>query len=424
MKISHTKAVTAFTLLFMIMAMISLIAIKKLQYSASIALASRTASVLVSTINQARISYSDNAVTALRSHPDISVRAEYKKEPFAIPNPATFAIELGEAISDRDMGLVIHTFSNFPFISRRHNGGPQDDFQTAALENISAATPVFERVEMLGNSNVLRHAKAIFMEESCISCHNNHPDSPKHDWQVGDVRGAVDVSIPISTDNVDLAITVQYAYVIFIAFSVIGLLCMFITLKRASNLSIELEQKVTERTIILNNIARTDSLTSIANRRHFQEFSQVIFSDNSTDHWPLALLVYDLDYFKNVNDTYGHDMGDECLKAVVDAVNLALRHKGDFHARIGGEEFAIILKNISEVELQKVVERILVNVSSVIISADKRINITCSIGSTVIFTRGDATIKRMMNIADQALYQAKLNGRNQACHVEYSESSS
>ena len=119
MKFSHTKAITAFTLLFMLMAVISLIAIKKLQYSASTALAARTATVLASTINQARDSYSKNAVAALRAHPDISVQAQYHDKPYAVPNPATFAIELGQAISAPEKGLILHTFSNYPFESRK-----------------------------------------------------------------------------------------------------------------------------------------------------------------------------------------------------------------------------------------------------------------------------------------------------------------
>jgi len=255
------------------------------------------------------------------------------------------------------------------------------------------------------------------MEQSCVDCHNMHPDSPKKDWRVGDMRGAVDITIPLSTDDAELTKTVQYAYVIFIAFSVIGLLCMFVTLKRALNLSSELEQQVEKRTAALSHLARTDSLTSIANRRHFEEFGQALFSNQSKVVWPIALLVYDLDYFKNVNDNYGHDIGDECLKAVVNAVNLALRNSQDFHARIGGEEFAIILQDISKEELQRVINRILKNVSSVEIPDNSNIHITCSIGYTIKFSQSNTTMRKMMSLADQALYQAKLHGRNQAAYI-------
>ncbi|WP_085298857.1 diguanylate cyclase domain-containing protein [Cognaticolwellia mytili] len=421
MKSSHIKAITTFTLLFMLMAVISLFAIKKLQYSASTALATRTATVLASTITQARVSYSKNAVAALRAHPDISVQSQYHDTPYAIPNPATFAIELGEAISAPEKGLILHTFSNYPFKSRQSSGGPKDSFQKTALQKLSKNNHVFERVEMFGETNVLRHAEPIFMEQSCVDCHNKHPESPKKDWQVGDMRGAIDITIPLSTDDEELTKTVQYAYVIFIAFSVIGLLCMFVTLKRTLNLSSELERKVKKRTAVLSQLARTDSLTSIANRRHFEEFAQALFNSQSQVNRPVALLIYDLDYFKNVNDTYGHDMGDECLKAVVNTVNLALRSNQDFHARIGGEEFAIILQDISNEELQKFTEQILTDVSNIKISENADIKLTCSIGSTLTPYDNDTTMKKMMSAADQALYQAKSNGRNQAVHLNYED---
>jgi diguanylate cyclase (GGDEF)-like protein len=416
----HTKAITAFTVLFMLMAVISLITINKLQYSSSIALAARTAVVLASTINQARTSYSKNTVSALRAHPDISVQAKYQGKKYAIPNPATFAIELGTAVSDPKNGLILHTFSNYPFASRQENSGPQDNFQIAALENLNSKNPVYERVEMIGEVNVLRHAEAIFMEQSCVDCHNYHPDSPKKDWKVDDMRGAIDISIPLSGDK-GLTKTIKYAYISFIIFSLIGLAFMLITLKRAKNLSTELEKEVEKRTIVLNQLARTDPLTLIANRRHFEEFSQKTISQKQGDNWPIALLVIDLDYFKNINDTYGHDIGDACLKVAVNAVNLALRNENDFHARIGGEEFAVILQGITNIELGAVVERILTNVSNATINENPKIHFTCSIGSTLASYGSNPTLKKMMSIADQTLYQAKSNGRNQACHLDYSD---
>ena len=102
---------------------------------------------------------------------------------------------------------------------------------------------------------------------------------------------------------------------------------------------------------------------------------------------------------------------------MVNAVNLALRNSQDFHARIGGEEFAIILQDISKEELQRVIDRILKNVSSIEIPDNSNIHITCSIGYTKKFSQSNTTMRKMMSLADQALYQAKLNGRNQAAYI-------
>lgn len=101
---------------------------------------------------------------------------------------------------------------------------------------------------------------------------------------------------------------------------------------------------------------------------------------------------------------------------------IALRNNQDFHARIGGEEFAIILQGISSEDLTKVIERILTNVSSVIIKANVDVQVTCSVGSTLATCNSNVTMKKMMILADQALYKAKSNGRNQAYHLPYNDS--
>lgn len=422
MSSSQNKVLSFFALFFILMAIISLIAIQKLEYSASRALASRTAEVLASTINQARVSYSLNAAAKIRLHPDIHVQANYRDHDLAIPNPATFAIELGQSISRPTEGFILSTYSKYPFKGRKQSAGPQDDFQQDALEKLSTENNVFERVETLNGLTVLRRAEAIFMKKSCIACHNSHAASPRTDWKVGDVRGALDITIPLTADAEDVAMTVGYAYVMFSSFSVIGLFCMFFTLKRSNNLTKELELKVEERTLLLNELAYTDSLTKIANRRYFDEVSKATINDKDVT-LPIALIFYDLDHFKAINDCFGHDIGDECLVAVVNAVSQALRQKSDFHARIGGDEFAIILKNVTKDELEKIILRILDNIRLVIIPSEATLSLTCSIGSSFITQLSEGiTINQVLKVADKALYQAKSQGRNQWVNKGFSTS--
>ncbi|GIC75744.1 diguanylate cyclase domain-containing protein [Moritella sp. F3] len=418
MKITQTHTIAFFSVLFMLMASISLFAVQKLQYSASAVLASRTAEALAHTVNLARTSYSAN-IASLRTHPDITVEALYHGKPLSIPNPTTFAIELGESISNPNEGLILHTYSQYPFKSRMLTGGPQDDFQHDALSNLTTETPVFERIEELGGMTVLRHAEAIFMEQSCVDCHNYHPGSPKKDWQVGDIRGAIDVTLPLDGGDDALASTVQYSYIIFMAFSVISLLCMFITLKRTHHLSRELDRKVKMRTTILNKMAYTDSLTLIANRRSYEEFSDNIINQKCSNSLPLAIIIYDFDHFKQINDQYGHDVGDECLVATVKAVSAILPEDNDFHARIGGEEFAIILKHVSNEELENIIQRVLESVRQVNIPKQPDIQITCSIGATLAKELNEPTIKNIVKAADDALYEAKSLGRDQWVNKPY-----
>ncbi|PKH08046.1 diguanylate cyclase domain-containing protein [Moritella sp. Urea-trap-13] len=421
MKITQTHAIAFFSVIFMLMASISLFAVQKFQNSTTTLLASRTAEVIATTVNQARVSYSAD-IAQISSHPDITVETLYHDKPLSIPNPATFAIELGQAVSNRAAGLIIHTYSKYPFKSRTLTGGPQDQFQHDALAHLTTSSPVFERTEKLRGKPVLRHAEAIFMEQSCVDCHNHHPNSPKTDWQVGDIRGAIDVTVPLEGGNDDLAAIVRYSYIIFMAFSVISLLGMFITLKRTHQHSRELDKKVKIRTTILNEMAYTDSLTLIANRRSYEEFSDNIINQKCPNSLPLAIIIYDLDHFKQINDQYGHDIGDECLIAAVKAVSAILPKDNNFHARIGGEEFAIILKHVSNDELEQIIQRVLESVRKVKIPKQADIKITCSIGATLATELNEPTIKNIVKTADDALYEAKSLGRDQWINKPYAVS--
>ena len=145
-KISQAKIVTLVSLFFVVAAIVLLFFIQKLELSAATSVAKRTAEVLVSTINQARISYSNNAVSAVRHHPDIHVQADYRGIDFSIPNPATFAIELGDAISRPEDGLILRTYSQYPFHGREKTGGARDDFERESLKNITAKNPILTTV--------------------------------------------------------------------------------------------------------------------------------------------------------------------------------------------------------------------------------------------------------------------------------------
>jgi serine/threonine protein kinase len=141
-------------------------------------------------------SYSDVVGRAKAGH--LTVTHDYAGKPDAIPIPATFTIELGQQISDRsDTGVQIRLYSDHPFRSRR-NGGPQDQFERKALERLreKPEEPVYEFGEYKGRP-VLRYATARRMQQTCVSCHNEHPDSSKTDWKVGDVRGVVEIIHPL-----------------------------------------------------------------------------------------------------------------------------------------------------------------------------------------------------------------------------------
>ena len=161
-----------------------------------------------------------------------------------------------------------------------------------------------------------------------------------------------------------------------------------------------------------------DALTGIFNRRYFDIHVRKIFDTSLAANNPLVLGVCDIDFFKKVNDTYGHVAGDEVIKAFAKVISETIRLT-DLVARFGGEEFVFVLPLTTLQDAIVVAERIRMKVDEldVVSPGDQRtIEVTASIGITIIHPTD--TLQSMLDRADQALYRAKQSGRNR---VEFNE---
>jgi two-component system cell cycle response regulator len=160
----------------------------------------------------------------------------------------------------------------------------------------------------------------------------------------------------------------------------------------------------------LESLARTDGLTGIANHRAFQEFLQQHFNEASRYHQPLALALIDVDYFKQFNDTFGHQAGDEVLKRVARILRENVR-QADFVARYGGEEFAIVFPATNIESASQVAERL----RQAIEEAEwEHRPVTASFGVASLQPCMQ-TPQELIEAADHALYKAKAAGRNRVC---------
>ena len=131
----------------------------------------------------------------------VPVTHRYRSVEGAIPVPATFTIDLGDHIrQSQATGMSARLYSGHPF-AQRQGGGPRDDFEITALEKLrrSPEQPYY-RFELYEGKQSLRYATAWIMQQSCVNCHNVHPDSPKTNWQVGEVRGVLEVIRPLDQD--------------------------------------------------------------------------------------------------------------------------------------------------------------------------------------------------------------------------------
>lgn len=156
--------------------------------------------------------------------------------------------------------------------------------------------------------------------------------------------------------------------------------------------------------------ANTDALSGIANRNQFQKYLQSLFEKRQECQTPFALFFIDLDHFKSVNDTFGHQVGDELICAATKRISSQLRND-DHIARLGGDEFAVILKNLTSTEkAEEIASRIVSKVEESFHLAASDIYISASVGIAMFPSDADSPTKLVQN-ADIAMYRAKESGR-------------
>ncbi|MCX7642911.1 MAG: sensor domain-containing diguanylate cyclase [Armatimonadetes bacterium] len=168
----------------------------------------------------------------------------------------------------------------------------------------------------------------------------------------------------------------------------------------------------------LENLSITDELTGIANRRHFEWRLNEEIERARRYQYPLSALMLDLDHFKQVNDTYGHQVGDIVLQQIAQRLRRVLR-RTDFLARYGGEEFVVLAPQTPADRALILAERLrqIIAESPVTVSPDLQIRITISIG-VAVFPEHAQNGNELVRAADEALYKAKQTGRNKVCLFE------
>jgi diguanylate cyclase (GGDEF)-like protein len=167
---------------------------------------------------------------------------------------------------------------------------------------------------------------------------------------------------------------------------------------------------------VAHQLAEHDVLTGVLNRRAIVARLRVVFQRARQSNGPLSLLFLDLDHFKQVNDSYGHRAGDQCLRAVVDPIAGELR-QSDALGRYGGEEFLVVLPGVDALKAEIVAERIRSRVQDMpMLISGTRIDLTLSVGVATL-SAGMLTPEDLIERADVALYRAKAGGRNRVRYV-------
>ena len=177
------------------------------------------------------------------------------------------------------------------------------------------------------------------------------------------------------------------------------------------------ERKLAEEKVL--KLSQVDGLTNIANRRHFDNFLNDEWNRCLRLNMPITLALIDIDNFKSINDTYGHQAGDECLKIIAALLKRFSKRPSDICARYGGDEFVLLLGNTDFETSVVLINRLLDTIHELKIpniNAPSTPNITASIGVATMYPDNKTTKEDLIKAADNQLYRAKELGRNKVCY--------
>ena len=181
---------------------------------------------------------------------------------------------------------------------------------------------------------------------------------------------------------------------------------------------IKTQRKIVEQMRLIESHSLIDQLTGIPNRRNFDIRIEEQWGYAKRKNYPISILMLDIDHFKRYNDTYGHQQGDETLKAVAKSISGSLFRSTDTAFRWGGEEFAVLLMETDLKSATFVAERVRKNVESAMVQnlgGGDPLNVTVSVGVASALPGSNVDIPHMVKQADIALYAAKESGRNKVC---------
>lgn len=326
---------------------------------------------------------------------NVTASHDYRNIENTIPIPATFMIELSNFLNRKSDNITFALVSDYPFNWRK--GRLLTDFDQRALSKIreSGGSEFFELFEE-NNTTFLHYANPVIMQPGCVSCHNTHPESPKKDWKVGDIRAVQIFEIPADGEisNLDFQTSVIAAMILFTGTSAVFSLLL-------------LNRRAARSESMLKTEAYIDTLTGTMRRNRFQQIY-----DNQERKTDFYIFLIDIDDFKSFNTNYGHSTGDVVLREVAKSIERAIPD-AEVVCRFGGEEFLVLIPVVKVDDEASYFDAIIADVSNNKISIDNQIT-NCTISAGYVVLKKDDDFIVSAEKADAALRYAKRNGKNQA----------
>lgn len=311
---------------------------------------------------------------------------------FTLRNHAIMTSEISKILREYN-GIQFHITSRQ--LLNRDNA--PDSFELTAFRKFDSGEPEYWAIESGAHGQWFRYMAPLVMEHSCQKCHSGFG------YKEGDVRGGISISIPFDGTAREMSLNRSV---------IIGLSILTLVLLLGSSYLMlnQLIGKLETAQSALHEASISDELTGLRNRRFLMSRLHEEFERARRHNTQLGFLMLDLDHFKKINDSHGHLFGDLVLKNAAKVISAAMREY-DIAARYGGEEFAVLVSETKRRDLVALAERIREQLESLdICDADITARITVSIG--VASLNEDDTPETLLKRADNALYQAKHEGRN------------
>ena len=266
----------------------------------------------------------------------------------------------------------------------------------AALPESASFANIEQELHNLAQAHLGKHCKLSIFPMEAETYTNEDLDSTKENvWSIPITVGSSTIGFLLLTTNLEESLGRDQALALSSAMAHLGF-----CLQTAQDLK-TMEQHAT-----------VDSLTQIYNRRHFDSYIDLELERFERYGHPMALLMFDIDHFKHINDTYGHQTGDIILREVAEITTKTIR-KSDYCARYGGEEFVVILSHVKREKAMQLAERLRANIEKQAFGGSgNNIHVTISIGLTCLEEQNSINKIDLIRYADSALYTAKKRGRN------------
>ncbi|PPD32701.1 MAG: diguanylate cyclase [Methylomonas sp.] len=313
-------------------------------------------------------------------------------------NPAYMTRQLAEMQEGRS-GIQFHITSLNPL--RAENKA--DEWETKALQAFNEGQTSYKELANIDEQPYFRYMAPLLLEPACLKCHNEPGQ------KAGDIRGGISVSIPSSSID-DLAAErlawLKNSHLLVLA---IGLMALLVAHWAQAKLSRRLSKAQSHL-----QLAYLDSLTLLPNRRYYDAFVRREWKRATRHHYPLSMIMIDIDFFKAYNDNLGHVEGDQCLRQVARTLRRYFRRSGDLIARYGGEEFCVVAA-CDSLQIIQLADILRMAVESMKLPhPDSKISpyVTISLGVATLIPRESVEFGDLLLHADRALYEAKNSGRN------------